>query len=124
MTGENPYPNDAAVLVRYPRTKAEEQGDRSAWPWLPGSIVERCGPDEWRACVEAREVAVLEDGSRPPEDVPDDELLFPCCYRDHFELMPRELKGSIGPGRKFNEGHMTRPARLRDYPTGLRYFES
>jgi hypothetical protein len=23
---------------RYPRSKQEEQGDRSKWPWLPGSI--------------------------------------------------------------------------------------
>ena len=32
-------PNDSAVEVRYPRNKQEEQGGRSAWPWLPGSIL-------------------------------------------------------------------------------------
>ena len=31
MTG---YPDGAAVEVRYPRTKAEERGNSSAWPWL------------------------------------------------------------------------------------------
>ena len=33
------FPDDSAVLVRYPRDKPEEQADRSAWPWLPGSIL-------------------------------------------------------------------------------------
>ena len=35
-------------LAAHPRNKQEEQDDRSAWPWLPGSILEQCGPDEWR----------------------------------------------------------------------------
>ena len=26
------YPDDCDVLVKYPRSKAEEHGDRSAWP--------------------------------------------------------------------------------------------
>lgn len=30
-------------------------------PWLPGTIVEQCGPDEWYVCVVACELAVLED---------------------------------------------------------------
>ncbi len=86
MTGENPYPDDAAVLVKYPRDKAEEMAGRESWPWLPGTIVQRCGPDEWQVCVEAGEVAMLEYRTRPPEDVPDDERLFPCCFRDSSEL--------------------------------------
>jgi len=57
------FPDESPVEVRYPRSKQEEQGDRSAWPWLPGSIVEQCGPDEWYACVEVRELAVLRDGA-------------------------------------------------------------
>jgi hypothetical protein len=88
----NPYPDGAAVLVRYPLTRQQHDGDRAAWPWLPGTIVERCGPDEWQVCVEARELATLEDGTRPPEDVPGDELLFPCCFRGSSEITraPRE----------------------------------
>ena len=58
------FPDDSPVLVRYPRDK-EERGDRSAWAWLPGTILSQCGPDEWHVCVEARELAVLDDGSRP-----------------------------------------------------------
>jgi hypothetical protein len=64
----SPYPDDAPVLVRYPLTREQERGDRESWSWLPGTIMQRCGPDEWQVCVEAREMATLEDGTRPPED--------------------------------------------------------
>ena len=33
------FPDDSLVGVRYPRTWEEELGDRSGWPWLPGSIL-------------------------------------------------------------------------------------
>ena len=70
------FPDDSCVEVRYPRTRQEEYGDRAAWPWLPGSIVEQCGPDEWRVCVEDRGVAVLRDGRPAPagHGVPDPAL--------------------------------------------------
>ena len=84
----NPYPDEMAVLVRYPRDKAEEKAGRESWPWLPGTIVQRCGPDEWEVCVDAREVAMPGDGTRPPEDVPGDQVLYPCCFRDASELRP------------------------------------
>ena len=61
------FPDDSWVEVRYPRTGQEEHGDRAAWPWLPGSIVEQCGPDEWQVCVEDRDVAVLRDGRPAPK---------------------------------------------------------
>jgi hypothetical protein len=53
------FPDDSPVEVRYPRTKQQEQGNRSVWPWPPGSILEQCGPDEWYVCVEVCELAVL-----------------------------------------------------------------
>lgn len=31
-------------------------------PWLPGLILSQWGPDEWHVCVEAPELATLEDG--------------------------------------------------------------
>ena len=40
--------DETPVLVKFPRTKEEEQGDRNAWRWLPGTIVQQCGPDEWQ----------------------------------------------------------------------------
>ena len=79
------FPDDSAVEVRYPQGK-EEQGDRSAWPWLPGSIVEQCAPDEWRVCVEARELAMLDDGSPAPTGTADEDLFYPCCFRDASEI--------------------------------------
>ena len=42
------FPDDSLVEVRYPRDLQEELGDRSGWPWLPGSILGQCGPDEWQ----------------------------------------------------------------------------
>jgi hypothetical protein len=64
------YLENAPVLVRYPRDKQEERGDRASWPWLPGMIVEQCGPDEWQVCVEGMSVAVREDGSKPTPRTP------------------------------------------------------
>jgi hypothetical protein len=56
------------------------------WPWLPGSIVGQCGPDEWRVCVEACELATLGDGSPAPAGTADGDLFFSCCFRDAGEL--------------------------------------
>ena len=61
------FPDDSAVEIRYPRKMQEEQGDRSAWPWLPASILSQCGPDEWYVCVEARELATLDDDGHAPD---------------------------------------------------------
>ncbi len=58
------FPDESPVEFRYPRSKREEQADRDTWPWLPGSVVEQCGPDEWYVCIEVRELAVLRDGRR------------------------------------------------------------
>ena len=80
------FPDDSPVLVRYPRTRQEEQGDRRAWPWLPGSILSQCGPDEWHVCVEACELAVLDDGSPAPAGTAGGELLYPRCFRDASEI--------------------------------------
>jgi hypothetical protein len=73
-------------MVRYPLTAVQEQGDRDAWPWLPGTVEEACGPDEWLIAVEAREVATLQDGSPAPDGTDDDDLLFPMCFRDSTEI--------------------------------------
>ena len=59
------FPDESRVEVRYPRSRQEEHGDRAAWPWLPGTIVEQCGPDEWQVCVEDRDVAVLGEAAPP-----------------------------------------------------------
>jgi hypothetical protein len=73
----NQFPDEAAVLVWYPLGANDE--DRDAWAWLPGSIITRCGPEEWCIVVE---VDLLGD---PHPDDPD-ELLYPLCFRDASEL--------------------------------------
>jgi hypothetical protein len=48
------FPEDSPVAVCYPRSKQEERGDRSRWPWLPGWI-----PRHWQdgrpLCLLSRE---------------------------------------------------------------------
>ncbi len=83
------YPAGADVEVRFPLTQAQTDGDRSAWPWVPGWISEVCGPDEWQVCVQDPTLAVMEDGQVPPTGTPEQELLFPCCYRDASEIRSR-----------------------------------
>ena len=80
------FPEGSRVEVRYPRDEQEEQGDRSAWPWLPGSILSQCGPDEWYVCVEARALAMLSDGRPAPDATADQDLYYPCCFRDASEI--------------------------------------
>ncbi len=78
------FPDESPVEVRYPRT----------WPWLPGSIVEQCGPDEWYVCVEVRDLAVLRDGRRVPRGTASRNLYYPCCFRDSTEIQPRTASSS------------------------------
>ena len=80
------FPDDSRVEVRSPRTKQAEQGDRAAWPWLPGTITEQCSPDEWLVCVEDRDVAVLHDGRRAPRNTASRNLYYPMCFRDSSEI--------------------------------------
>jgi hypothetical protein len=90
LTSEaNLFPDDARVLVQYPGTQQEEQGDREQWPWLPGTILERCGLDEWRVVVEVRELAERGDGSKPAPRTPEYDLYYPCCFRDSNEIRLR-----------------------------------
>ncbi len=37
-------------------------------------------------CVEACELATLDDGSPVPAGTADGELLYPCCFRDASEI--------------------------------------
>jgi hypothetical protein len=80
LSTDNLYPEDTPVMVRFPRTPEETQGDREQWPWLPGTIFEQCGPDEWTVCVEAPELATAEDG----------EACYLVCFRDASEIRPRQ----------------------------------
>jgi hypothetical protein len=82
------FPDESPVLVRYPLDGPRSVSDRAEWPWLPGTIEQQCGPDEWLVTIEDRRLAELGDGSPAPEGTPDEDLLFPQCYRDSSELRP------------------------------------
>lgn len=82
------FPDESPVLVRYPLDGPRSVSDRAEWPWLPGMIEQQCGPDEWLVTIEDRRLAELDDGSPAPEGTPDEDLLFPQCYRDSSELRP------------------------------------
>jgi hypothetical protein len=96
------FPDGSPVEVRYPRNRREEWGDRSLWPWPPGSIVEQCGPDEWYACVEVRELATLEDGRPALGGTADDDLFFPCWWArlTSGDLKAHQLPDPVGQYRR------------------------
>jgi hypothetical protein len=89
------FPDESPVEVRYPRSKQEEQADRGTWPWLSGTIVEQCGPDEWYVCIEVRELAVLQDGQRAPRGTASRKLYYPFCFRDSSEIRPRTASSGL-----------------------------
>jgi hypothetical protein len=80
------FPDDSEVEVRYPLTAEQEAGDRAAWPWLPGWVVQQCGPGEWQICVQAPELAVPDA---------DGEATYPLCFRDASELRPAEPEAGL-----------------------------
>lgn len=80
-----PWREDDSVEVRYPLPESD-QDDRSSWPWLPGTVLGVCGPDEWQVCVEVRDLATLEDGRPPHRSTPDHKLFYPVCFRGSSEI--------------------------------------
>ena len=62
-----------------------------------GWIVEVCGPDEWQVCVQDYALALTEGGQVPPSGIPEQDLLFPCCFRDSSEIRARCDQASLGP---------------------------
>lgn len=82
--------DETPVFVRYPRTTEEERGDRANWPWLPGTILQQVGADEFQIVVEDPAVAVRKDGSRPNPRTPKNKLFYPVCYRDASEIKRRQ----------------------------------
>lgn len=83
---ENPFPDEADVMVRYPAPGTTASDPHENWPWMPGVIENRCGPNEWLVTVYARELAQLEDGTPAPDGNRDEDMWFPQCFRDASEL--------------------------------------
>jgi hypothetical protein len=93
MSEPNPYPDDMLVEVKHPLNAEQLEGDREGWPWLPGTVLEQCGPDEWRVCVEALELATMGDGQPAPEGTPEHKMWFPVVFRDSSEIRPEPEAG-------------------------------
>ena len=93
MTG-HVFPEDSGVQVRYPLTSEQEHADRGGWPWLPGWVVARGGPDEWEICVQAPELAIQHEG----------EAWYPTCFRDSSEIPPARSTGGPGPACRARTG--------------------
>ena len=83
------FPDESPVEVRYPRSKQEEQSDREQWPWLPGTIVEQCGPDEWYVYIEVRDWPCCGMAGGRRAALPAVTSTIPCCFRDGSEIRPR-----------------------------------
>ncbi|MFG1997774.1 hypothetical protein ACGFNU_01350 [Spirillospora sp. NPDC048911] len=79
ITNTPNFPEDTPVLVWYPPPGANDQ-DRTSWAWLPGTVLERCGPDEWSVVIDGRD-----DLSEPDPHDPQCRL-YPMCFRDSTEL--------------------------------------
>jgi hypothetical protein len=76
----SPFLEDSPVLVWYPPPGADHQSPET-WAWLPGSILEQHGPDEWRVVVEVPQLAY-------PDPCEPENMLYPACFRDASELRP------------------------------------
>lgn len=74
------FPEDAPVLVKFPMP-GDEDKDRADWPWLPGTVLGQCGPDEWHIVVDG----VSELAEVDPQN-PNGGPLYPACFRDSSEL--------------------------------------
>jgi hypothetical protein len=87
MTSHNDgrFPDDSPIETRFPLNQEQHDGDREAWPWLPGTIVQQVGPDEWQVCVEDIAVATRKEGSRPTPRTRRNRLYYPPCFRDSSE---------------------------------------
>lgn len=93
------FPDDSAVLVRYPAPGMTAETPRETWPWLPGIIEVQGAPDEWCVTVTDRRLATLEDMRTPaPPGTPDEDMWFPQCFRSAEELRRAD------DGRKASSG--------------------
>jgi hypothetical protein len=63
INDQSEFPDHTPVLVWYPPPGADDH-DQRTWAWLPGSILSRCGPDEWHVVIEVPELAEPD----PPAD--------------------------------------------------------
>ncbi len=80
------YAEGAAVETRYPRTPGEEAGPRSGWGWVPGTVMEQCGPDEWSVDLETGATVFRDAAEIRPAAV--SAFRCPCCGDDVMGTPP------------------------------------
>ena len=61
--------------------------------WLLILTVSQCGPDEWYVCVEARELATLNDGCPAPDGTTDKDLFYLRCFPGRRRDPARHRRG-------------------------------
>ena len=91
MTGR--YPARSPVLTRCPLTPEQQAGNRSAWPWVPGTIIGQVATDEWDVVIEIPELATLEDDTPAPPGT----AWTACTSRSASGTAPRS--GAVRPGK-------------------------
>lgn len=70
------FPEDSEVWTPYPLPDSPKPYDE--WPWLRGTVIGQCGPDEWHIVIEATELIEHEDGYD----------FYPACFRNSIQLRP------------------------------------
>jgi hypothetical protein len=68
------YPDDTEVWTPYPLPDSPK--DRDNWPWLRGTVLGQCGPDEWHIVIDAPQLIEHGDGYE----------WSPACFRNSCEL--------------------------------------
>ena len=60
LPNDGRYPDDTAVWTPYPL--ADSPATYDDWPWLRGTVLGQCGPDEWHIVIDAPELIEHGDG--------------------------------------------------------------
>ncbi len=71
------YPTDSHVWTPFPLPDSDNFWDQD-WPWLLGTVLGQCGPDEWHIVIDAPDVMEHGDGYD----------WWPACFRNSTELRP------------------------------------
>lgn len=74
-TNDGRYPEDSTVWTPYPLTD-DPIPLYDEWPWLRGTVLGQCGPDEWHIRIDTPELIEHGDGYE----------WSPACFRNSCEL--------------------------------------
>jgi hypothetical protein len=76
LPNDGRYPDDTPVWTPYPLPDSPTAYED--WPWLQGTVLGQCGPDEWHIRIDAPELIEHGDGYD----------WSPACFRNSCELRP------------------------------------